>query len=175
MSTAKKNNCKLQIPMKKSSDKISVACLASLSNLSQRRIYQLAAQNRIPQPEKGFLPEAESIRALFSYFQREREGIARERMLKVAAERRMAERKDRMEEGDAIARPAITDAWSNIILIFRERMLRIGNNVQSKAALTELQRAAVEQEVSDALHELKKKLVYASEGETDEENVERLK
>src|ERR1017187_4297199 len=69
--------------------------LATLANLTPRRIGQLGEEGKIPRAENGKLPMVQSIKALFAYYQRDAEQLSREKLLKTAAERRMAERKDR--------------------------------------------------------------------------------
>ena len=132
----------------------------------------MADENKIPKPKRGYYDFEASIKGVIRAYG-EKPAPAIERLTIAKAKRE--ERKDRMEAGEDIAAQSVFRAWENIVLIFRERMLHVGNNVQSKAGLTELQRKAIDQEVSDALRELMKKMVYASEAETDQENVERLK
>ena len=83
---------------------------------------------------------------------------ARERLDAAKASRE--ERKDRMESGDTIHGPVVFSTWENIVVAFRERVLRIGNNVQSKARLNDEQRRAVDGECADTLKELEKKMNY---------------
>lgn len=76
---------------KKKAGMIGVEELASLCNLSRRRIYSLAENNQIPKPVRGAFPMAETIRRLFASYQRESSTLSREKMLKTAAERGLRE------------------------------------------------------------------------------------
>lgn len=70
---------------------ISVDSLGAISNLSRRRLYALAESNVIPKPTRGAFPRDETLRRLFASYQREGATLTRERTLKLAAERRLAE------------------------------------------------------------------------------------
>lgn len=65
--------------------------LANLSGLTRRRLYQLADENRIPQPTDGHFPMLATITALFAWFQRDGADLQREKLLKVTAERQLKE------------------------------------------------------------------------------------
>src|SRR5690348_7499643 len=73
---------------------IAAELLASYSNLTSRRLRQLAAENVIPPATKGKFPMPEAIQKLFGWYQRDHESIARERLLKLRAERKIAERQN---------------------------------------------------------------------------------
>src|ERR1035441_1872318 len=68
---------------------ISAEQLAGLCNLTKRRLYQLADENKIPQPVNGDFPMLATITALFGYYQRDGESLQREKMLKTSAERKL--------------------------------------------------------------------------------------
>ena len=78
-----------------SPETITLHQLATLANLTPRRIGQLGDEGKIPKADNGKLPMVPAIQALFAYYQRDAEQMSREKLLKTAAERRMAERKDR--------------------------------------------------------------------------------
>lgn len=83
----------------KLTETITAAELAELSNLSQRRIYQLVEEKRLPPAVKGRFPLQASVRQLFQFYQRDGETLQREKMLKTAAERKLREHELAMTEG----------------------------------------------------------------------------
>jgi hypothetical protein len=78
--------------------------LAGLSNLTKRRLYQLADEHKIPQPVNGCFPMLETITFLFSYYQRDGQDLQRERLLKIAAERKLREHELALTDGTLIDR-----------------------------------------------------------------------
>jgi hypothetical protein len=107
---------------------ISAEQLAGLCNLTKRRLYQLADENKIPQPVNGDFPMLATITALFGYYQRDGESLQREKMLKTSAERKLREHELANTEGkfltrDAVARDA-SDAGARIRTVLIQRLTR---------------------------------------------------
>jgi len=73
--------------------------LAALANLTKRRLYQLANENKLPPPINGQFPMLASIKQLFAFYQRDGEEIQKEKLKKLTAERRMTELKLAKEQG----------------------------------------------------------------------------
>lgn len=73
--------------------------LAALANLTKRRLYQLAEQNKIPPATNGQFPMLASITALFAFYQRDGEQIQQEKLLKLTAERKTVELRLAKEKG----------------------------------------------------------------------------
>lgn len=149
--------------------------LAELIGVTPRRIDQLAEDGHIPKLDGGMIDFKGAIQGLLNR-KKENTTPAVERLNLAKAKRE--ERKDRQESGDDISAPVVIRAWEEIAVTWKQRMLRVGNNVQSKIGLTEPQRAAVDDEVRGALGELGKKLNYAAaqaELEGDEKGIEVLK
>jgi len=140
--------------------------LAGLCGLTDRRLRQLAKEGYFKPPVKGMYQTGDALRGIFKS-REAKETPASER--KIAAEASILERRDRREAGDTMTGDEVYRAWENVIVILRERILRIGNNAQSKAGLNEQQRKVVDQESFDALRELEKKLNYFA-NEVDEED-----
>jgi hypothetical protein len=82
-----------------SSETITVNQLATLANLTPRRIRQLGDEGKIPKAENARLPMVESIKLLFQYYQRDSATLERERTLKTCAERKLRERELATLEG----------------------------------------------------------------------------
>ena len=142
--------------------------LAEFLELTPRRIDQLSEDGHIPKQEDGLIPFAPAIRGIIAS-KKERSTPAMERLNAAKASRE--ERKDRQESGEDISAPMAIRATEGIHLITRQRIMRVGNNVQSKIGLTEIQKKAIEDECRSALGELSKKVVYAkllAETESDE-------
>ena len=131
--------------------------LAELIGVTPRRIDQLAEDGHIPKLDGGMIDFKGAIQGLLNR-KKENTTPAVERLNLAKAKRE--ERKDKMEEGATIDAEEVFKTWENIVLAFRERILKIGNNVQSKCGISESQRKVVEQEASDALKELKKQITY---------------
>ena len=149
--------------------------LAQLIGLTPRRVDQMAEDGVIPKSVDGMIDFKGAIQGLINK-KKEVNTPAAERLNLARARRE--ERKDRQESGDDISAPIVNRAWEEITVTWKQRMLRVGNNVQSKVGLSEPQRAAVDEEVRGALGELGKQLNYAAaaaELEGDEKGIEALK
>jgi hypothetical protein len=151
---------------------VSRLTLAGLIGLSADTIDDLALKGKIPASIRGSYPLRPCLRALYLYAKSSKHEPAMERLTKAKASRE--ERRDRIEAGEVIESNQVTRAWENIVLLFRQRVLRIGNNIQSKCGVADPVRKAIDEEVSVALIELQKDLNYASDGETEEKSIETL-
>ena len=100
--------------------------LAGLSNLTKRRLYQLADEHKIPQPTNGCFPMLETITAMFSYYQRDGADLQREKLLKCTAERKLREHELGVEDGRlmdrAVAQNTISAALKRYHSIVRTRL-----------------------------------------------------
>ena len=141
--------------------------LAELIGVTPRRIDQLAEDGHIPKLDGGMIDFKGAIQGLLNR-KKENTTPAVERLNLAKAKRE--ERKDRIEEGETMQSQDVYRVWENIVLAVRERVLKIGNNVQSKCGATEEQRKTIEQEASDALKELEKQLIYMAELEESEDD-----
>ena len=146
--------------------KVTVIELSKLAGCQKRWIYELIEQDFIPKPIEDVVSLSESIQGIVRFYSRKKEP-SRERFNRAQANRE--ERKDKMEAGETVSISTVLKKWEDVLLIFRERVMRIPNNMQSKCGLTEPQRKSAEQEVSDALNELKKKVIYEAEKSDEEE------
>jgi hypothetical protein len=141
--------------------------LAGLSNLTKRRLYQLADEHKIPQPTNGCFPMLETITAMFSYYQRDGADLQREKLLKTAAERKLREHELGVMENklcDAkVAQMAVTGAVMAHHAIVKTRMdLDFARLVLERLeGLDETAR----QKVHDAVSEVARSVVAAIEGD----------
>lgn len=145
--------------------------LSELIGLTVRRLDSIAKDNGVNKVARGVYNFKAVIQAILK--EKDKKSTpAVERLYAAKASRE--ERKDKQESGDVITSAIFVKAHENIVVNFKQRMLRVGNNVQSKLGLSEPQRKAVDDEVREGLKELEKKLEYAAEAEDDEAAVERL-
>ena len=103
---------------------ISAEQLAGLANLTKRRLYQLAEENRIPQATDGSFPMLATITALFSYYQRDGETLQREKTLKTAAERKLREHQLGIAEKQYMPTADVGRAASNIGATIRTMIIQ---------------------------------------------------
>ena len=144
-------------------------------DLSKRRIEQLVADGTFPKKSYRELDFKGCIKGLRGR-QKEKTAPAVERLNLAKAKRE--ERKDRQESGDDVSVPVVNRAWAEIGVTTTQRVMRIGNNVQSKIGLTEPQRKAIDDEARAALTELGKQVNLAADigdEQGDEAAIEALK
>ena len=98
--------------------------LAALSGLTRRRLYQLADENRIPQPTDGKFPMLETITALFTWFQRDGADLQREKLLKVTAERQLKELELAKIQGKFLPKEEVGRACAGVGLKIRAVLTR---------------------------------------------------
>jgi|ERR1039458_8132005 hypothetical protein len=112
-----------------SPETITVNQLATLANLTPRRIRQLGDEGKIPKAENARLPMVESIKQLFGCYQRDSVTLEREKTLKTCAERKLRERQLATLEGtltDArIAQNTISCALKTYHGLVRTRLERL--------------------------------------------------
>lgn len=149
-------------------DKIHEKDVSLIVGVTTRQLRNKAEEGLFPKPVDGFYNSLPEIVQSLLKQHKKKTTPAIERLNAAKANRE--ERKDKQEAGDTIPAPIVYSAWENIVLIFRERVLKIGNNVQSKSGLNESQRKAVDQEAGDALRELEKRLNYQAEEYEKEED-----
>lgn len=79
---------------KSSPNTITAGSLAELTGLTERRINQLADEQKILRDESGQFPTAETLKRLFAYFRQDGQGSSeyeREKLLLLAARRKLSE------------------------------------------------------------------------------------
>ena len=133
--------------------------VATLIGLTTRRIEVIAKENGVNKTSPAHFNFAEIIRACIAEKEK-KTSPAIERLNLAKAKRE--ERKDAIEAGEIVTVEIVLKATADRDESFKQRMLRIGNNVQSKIGLNESQRKAIDIEVRDGLVELEKKLIFAA-------------
>jgi hypothetical protein len=81
------------------------------------------------------------------------------------AQANRAERKDHIESGEVIPTNRVIQAWEDLVLLFRQRLVNAGNNLESQGKLDHEQRVALDSEINAALAELAKKISYKADEE----------
>ena len=107
-----------------SPETITVFQLASLANLTPRRIRQLGEEGKIPKPENGRLPMVQAIRELFKFYRRDSVTIEREKLLKTAAQRRLIEHALARTEGQYLTRVEVARDASDVGALLRGTLIR---------------------------------------------------
>ena len=143
--------------------------LSELSGLSVRRINQLGAESILPAKREGEFPDDEVLRALFAYFKTHAPDGARKRFNEAHAARE--ELKLQLESGDSIHVDVVSEAWLDLIVMMKQRLLAAGHNLESVGKITHDQRVAVDAEITGALSELGKNIAcWADEIEAREKS-----
>lgn len=89
--------------------------LAAMVNLTERRLRQLSQEKRIPAPVRGQWPMPDTIQKLFHYYQSSSEEYAREKVLKLSAQRKRQEVALAREEGKSVLKSDVAQAITRII------------------------------------------------------------
>ena len=107
----------------------------------------------------------ECFRALIKGSVKPRGGAAER---KAIAEANRAERKDLLEAGSIIPADKAGQVWEDLTMMFRQRALNVGNNLESQGKINHEQRIALDAEIKSALSELSKAIDYKA-GEIEKE------
>lgn len=102
--------------------------LESLSNLGERRLRQLAQEGKLPSPVGGNWPMIETIRRLFHLYQESGPEMSREKLLKMAAQRKLAELEVARVTGLFVPRAEISPILRNLSLNQRACLQNILEN-----------------------------------------------
>ena len=94
--------------------------------------------------------------------EKKRQGAA-ERLAIANANR--AERKDLVEAGNTITIDRAEAAWEDLVILFKQRSLNVGNNLESQGKINHDQRVALDYEIKSALSELSKEISYRADKE----------
>ena len=140
--------------------------LAHLSNLSKRRVYQLAEEQKIPPAQNGHFPMIEAIRALFSYYQQdERTKMGTERTRLLTAQADLAELRRGQMRKELVPADAADMALADIIIRTRNSFLEIPRRVCSglEGKPSEEIFARLRTEIEAVLHDLANEKVSEAE------------
>jgi arsenate reductase-like glutaredoxin family protein len=135
-------------------DSISAAELASLANLTERRLRQLAAENKMPQPKQGRFPLPGALRDLFTYFRRDSAAAAQEKLRTLAAQRKLVEMK--AEQAEAVQ----LNTWclaSDVLDDFRmitNKLEQFPGRLRSEAGLNDTQANLAQKLMDDIRNEI---------------------
>ena len=79
------------------------------------------------------------------------------------AQANRAERKDQIESGEVIPTNRVIQSWEDLVLMFRQRLVNTGNNLESQGKLDHAARVALDAEINAALSELAKEISYSAD------------
>ena len=143
------------------STSVSVATLAKLFNITERRVQQLARDGIIPKAKRGEYDLVACVRGYVTYLQQAANGrtgdaaVDRNRLLKAQADR--AELECRMLMREVIPVLEIEESWARILKSFQSRLLALPMRLVQAAHTHSDQfaaEAAVRALLSEALSEL---------------------
>lgn len=96
--------------------------LATLCNLSSRRLYQLAEQKKIPSPTDGNFSTAETITALFAFYQRGDGGLTDAKTRLANEQTELTEIKKLHLAGELVFRSDVQRLWDAAIIVLRQKI-----------------------------------------------------
>ncbi|WP_342270482.1 hypothetical protein [Rickettsia endosymbiont of Orchestes rusci] len=157
--------------------KYTVAELAELFNLTERRIYQLTEEKIIPKASRNKYELKQALQAYVKYLQdlaSSRNSTSEQKALKtrlLAAQTEKAELELEVLKGKYMEVSEVEFEWGNLVLAFRSKMLVLPTKLVRSLAeaggnFAEIERI-LETEIHDALLELSK---YEPEEESDNGN-----
>jgi hypothetical protein len=103
--------------------------LAGLCNLSKRRLYQLAEQNKIPAADNGKFPMLETIKSLFHYYQSDNESLLAVKIQKLQAEAELAEIQLARARGKLLPAEDVRRHFEAVLIALRSGIL--ASNLES--------------------------------------------
>jgi hypothetical protein len=128
-----------------------VEYVAALAGLTEKRVRQLSAENKLPPIRGALMPAQETIEALFKYYRRDGETLQREKMLKVSAERKLREHDLAVKEDAYLERGdvgrAIGDLGARLRSVIVNQLVRklpLAVEAAAPRELKQLARTAVE-------------------------------
>ena len=142
--------------MKRTPDTIARSELAELLGVTPARISQLAGDGVFKPDSKGAYPEAESLRAACRLL-RDRAGIDDLKSQKLERQTRLLDLEISRVEGESLDAVAVEKAWINIVLLTKQRLLRIPNKVAPRLPFCKSEadmEAVLQVEIDEALLEL---------------------
>ncbi len=142
--------------MKKTPDTIARTELAELLGVTPPRISQLAASGVFKPDERGNYPLAESLKAACVLL-RDRAGIDDLKSLKLEKQNRLLDYEIERASGQLLDAKEVERAWVNIILLCKQRLLRIPNKVAPRLPFCKSEsdmEIEIQKEIDEALLEL---------------------
>jgi phage terminase Nu1 subunit (DNA packaging protein) len=148
--------------------------LSEVCGLTARRLDQLTRENILPQKSQGEWPDADAVlKALFRHFHSRQLDEAKRRFDAARASRE--ELKLALEQGNSIPTEDVIEAWSDVVLMMKSRLLSAGHNLESRGLITHDVRVLVDGEVTEALSELSKAISYRADAEQKSQTASKKK
>lgn len=123
--------------------------LATFANLTARRLNQLANEGKIPTATRGQFPMPATIQALFRLYQADAASIARERLLKLAAQRKLVERKERIAAAIERQTYVETEYHTGFLKMIVQALENVPGRAASQLGLTSQQAVGLRDLIDD--------------------------
>ena len=141
--------------------------LAGLSNLTKRRLYQLAEENKLPQPVNGQFPMLAAITALFAFYQRDGADLQREKLLKTANQRKLLDFEVGKASGELADAKVAQMAVTGAVMAHHSIVKRQMDHDFARLVLERLEGMdeSAKQKIHDAVAEVARGIVTAIESD----------
>lgn len=109
-------------------DRCDVELIVFLTGVTQRRIYRMSEEGRIPQRVDGQYPTIETLKALFAYWRgkgEDRTTLDEEKLKKVTAETEMAELELKRMKREVLPRKVVEKAWAFMLQAARAKWMQL--------------------------------------------------
>ena len=144
--------------------KITAQTLCEITTLTDQRHRQLARAGYFPPPKGGYYQFEPTIQGLLRYYRvrnnKDKESFSDEKLMKLRAERKMAELQLEKAEGQMFKADEVVKSWSNITLTVRQKFLGLENKISTQLDFTDHQRTELRREIEEVLSELSKPQTY---------------
>ncbi len=124
--------------------------------MSQPRISALCDEGVFKPNEAGELLRAESIRAGFEWLRARlgegKSAVGNEKLAILQLERRMRQIQVDKEEGKLVPADAVKGAWANIVLLVRQKLLKVANKVSPRLVFAKSE-SEIEKEIHGEIEE----------------------
>jgi hypothetical protein len=130
--------------------------LATLLDVGEARVSQLAKESLLVTDGRGLYPREENVRRLCAHL-RDRGDLSYQKREKLRRENELLEIQLQRARNEVILVADAVREWSNIILTFRTRMLRIANKVSPRLPFCRSENemeAVIDEEIREVLTDL---------------------
>lgn len=146
------------------------AQLCEITGLTDRRHRQLADEGYFPPPIKGIYQFLPTLKGVVAYLRdqanKAESTYEEERLLKLKADRRMAELELQKRRKEALDAVAVFAEWENVLTSIRQKLMSLPSKISPRLAYMSDQpdiEAELEREVMEALLDLSKPMNYSHE------------
>lgn len=155
-------------------EELTGAKLCEITGLTDRRHRQLADEGFFPPPIKGIYQFTATLKGVVAYLREQAakadSTMEEERLLKLKADRRMAELELQKRRKEALDADAVFSEWENVVTSIRQKLLALPSKISPRLSYINEQadiEAELEREMTEALLDLSKPMNYSPEEEDD--------